>query len=81
MNQEAVPADASDISDGPLPAYRRLASEGKLLSDQAQRLAAEKLQSLHNALGRGNGQRSWRERGRTRLRAWPARKPATPVRM
>ena len=62
MNQQAVPADASDISDGPLPAYRRLAREGKLRSDPAQLLAAEKLQSLHNALARGNGQRSWRER-------------------
>ena len=62
MNQQAVPADASDIPDGPLPAYRRLASEGKLRSDPAQLLAAEKLQSLHNALARGNGQRSWRER-------------------
>lgn len=62
MNQQAVPAGASDISEGPLPAYRRLANDGKLRSDPAQLLAAEKLQSLHNALARGNGQRSWRER-------------------
>ncbi len=62
MNEQATPADASDLSEGPLPAYRRMASEGKLRSDPAQLLAAEKLQSLHNALARGNGQRSWRER-------------------
>jgi cell division protein ZapE len=38
--------------EGPLPAYRKLCAEGKLEADPAQRLAAEKLQGLHNALAR-----------------------------
>ena len=68
MNQQAGPAASSDSAPtsqetaGPLPAYRRRAAEGKLQSDPAQLLAAEKLQALHNALGRGKGNRSWRER-------------------
>src|SRR5215469_14891637 len=46
--------------EGPLAAYRRLSVEGKLQPDPAQRLAAEKLQALHNALARQAGERgSW----------------------
>jgi len=72
MNQQAVAAD-SKIADGPLPAYRRLVADGRLRSNPAQVLAAEKLQSLHNALARGNGgQRSWRERLGLAHRADPA---------
>src|SRR5512135_1525632 len=71
MNRQAVGADLSDNPEGPLPAYRRRAAEGKLESDPAQLLAAEKLQSLHNALARGNGQRSWRERLGLAQRAEP----------
>src|SRR5471030_1733850 len=64
MNQRAVAADLSDRQEGPLAAYRRRVAEGKLTADPAQLLAAEKLQSLHNALARSNAQsqRSWRER-------------------
>ncbi len=72
MNQQAVAADSSDSSEGPLPAYRRLVGEGRLRSDPGQLLAAEKLQSLRNALARGNGQRSWRERLRLGQPAEPA---------
>ncbi len=38
------------MTDGPLDAYRARRREGALASDPAQELAAEKLQSLHNAL-------------------------------
>jgi len=68
MNQQAGQAASSDSAPspaeaaGPLPAYRRRAAEGRLQSDPAQLLAAEKLQALHNALARGKGNRSWRER-------------------
>ena len=41
---------ASMIDDGPLPAYRAMQRAGRLHHDAAQELAAEKLQSLHNAL-------------------------------
>jgi cell division protein ZapE len=51
----------AEPAEGPLAAYRRLRADGKLEPDAAQQLAAEKLQSLHNALARlGNG--GWRER-------------------
>lgn len=72
MNQQAVAADSSDTAEGPLPAYRRLVGAGRLRSDPGQLLAAEKLQSLRNALARGNGQRSWRERLGLGHRAEPA---------
>ncbi len=64
MKQEAVAADLPDGQIGPLATYRRRVAEGKLTGDPAQLLAAEKLQSLHNALARNNAQsqRSWRER-------------------
>jgi len=63
MNQ---PASAIASAEGPLAAYRRRCAEGRLESDPAQLLAAEKLQSLHNALARNRGlsagRTSWRER-------------------
>lgn len=64
MNQQ--PASAVASAEGPLAAYRRRCVEGRLESDPAQLLAAEKLQSLHNALARDRGlslgRTSWRER-------------------
>jgi cell division protein ZapE len=74
MTHESVAADLSDGQEGPLAAYRCRVAEGKLTSDPAQLLAAEKLQSLHNALARSNGQsqRSWRERLGLAHRAEPA---------
>ena len=74
MNQRAVAADLSDRQEGPLAGYRRRVAEGKLTGDPAQLLAAEKLQSLHNALARSNtqSQRSWRERLGLAHRAEPA---------
>ncbi len=62
-------------SDGPLHAYRELRGAGELQADPAQELAAEKLQSLHNAL-RGyrpaTGRGGWKERlGLTRRREEP----------
>ncbi len=36
--------------DGPLPKYRQRRRDGLIKPDMAQELAAEKLQSLHNAL-------------------------------
>ena len=41
---------ASMSDDGPLPAYRAMQRGGRLHHDPAQELAAEKLQSLYNAL-------------------------------
>nr|WP_322107951.1 cell division protein ZapE [uncultured Dongia sp.] len=41
---------ASMSDDGPLPAYRAMQRGGRLHHDAAQELAAEKLQSLYNAL-------------------------------
>jgi cell division protein ZapE len=38
------------VTDGPIQALRALRREGELQDDPAQTLAAEKLQSLHNAL-------------------------------
>jgi len=38
------------VSEGPIAAYRRLVADGKITGDPAQELAAQKLQSLHNAL-------------------------------
>ncbi len=70
MNRPVV-AGPTEAPEGPLPAYRRRVSEGGLRPDPAQLLAAEKLQSLHNALVRGNGQRSWRERLGLAQRAGP----------
>jgi cell division protein ZapE len=41
-----VPADAEAIRQGPLPAYRALATSGRLSADPSQMLAAERLQDL-----------------------------------
>ena len=38
------------MSEGPIAAYRRLVADGEITGDPAQELAAQKLQSLHNAL-------------------------------
>src|SRR5260221_483966 len=46
------PATTLDSRDGPLAAYRARRAAGLLEPDSAQLFAAEKLQSLHNALGR-----------------------------
>ncbi len=52
------------MSDGPLEAYRARVAEGALRGDPVQELAAEKLQSLHNALKAYRPARagSWKER-------------------
>ena len=69
MNQAAPAPNTVGSGEGPLAAYRRRCAEGRLEADPAQLLAAEKLQSLHNALARygaqgqaGNGRAGWRER-------------------
>src|SRR5690554_6668480 len=60
---------------GPLAVYRERRQAGRLQPDPAQVLAAEKLQSLHNALKRyrpSMGKATWRERlGLTRRREEP----------
>jgi cell division protein ZapE len=68
MNQEAAAPGIAGSSEGPLVAYRRRCAAGMLEADPAQLLAAEKLQSLHNALARtaaqgsgANGRGSWCE--------------------
>ncbi len=52
------------MREGPLFAYRALLTAGTLKGDEAQLLAAEKLQSLHNALKEYQPARrgSWQER-------------------
>ncbi len=52
------------MSDGPLALYRARRAEGRIKPDPAQALAAEKLQSLHNALAhyQPSGRNSWLER-------------------
>lgn len=63
------------MTEGPLPLYRARVREGALLPDSDQELAAEKLQSLHNAL-RGyrpnQGAGGWRARLGLARRAEPA---------
>lgn len=68
------PATITAPNDGPLAVYRAKRSAGLLEADPAQLFAAEKLQSLHNALGRpGNGGRGgWRERLGLARRSEPA---------
>src|SRR5262245_28676203 len=54
-----------DGAASPLFAYRALRRTGALKPDQGQELAAEKLQSLHNALSRykpASGPVGWKER-------------------
>ena len=43
-------SDTSQHPEGPLAAFRALIRDGTLHPDPAQRLAVEKLQSLHHAL-------------------------------
>ncbi len=63
------------VSDGPLFAYRALKRDGTLAADPAQELAAEKLQSLHNAVRHyqpSTGSSGWQARlGLARRRASP----------
>ena len=70
-----VPWDGNSMTDGPLAAYRALTRAHTLRHDPAQELAAEKLQSLHNALQGyepATGQGGWRERfGMRRRRELP----------
>ncbi len=73
MGQGSTPDDEQPA--GPLAAYRALRREGELRHDAGQLLAAEKLQSLHNALrgykpaGGGGG---WKARlGLSRRREEP----------
>ncbi len=56
---------SDETGSGPLAAYRALRREGKLRADPAQELAAEKLQSLRNALSGyrpESGRGGWKER-------------------
>ncbi len=53
------------MTDGPLSAYRARRDAGELDFDPMQELAAQKLQSLHNALAHyqpSGGRRGWKER-------------------
>ncbi|MBM3485977.1 MAG: AFG1 family ATPase [Alphaproteobacteria bacterium] len=53
------------MTDGPLAAYRARVASGAMTADPLQALAAEKLQSLHNALAAyepRTGKGGWRER-------------------
>ena len=53
------------MAEGPLHAYRALSAEGEVKADPAQELAAEKLQSLHNALKSyqpASGMSGWKAR-------------------
>ncbi len=53
------------MTEGPLPAYRARQAAGEIDFDPMQELAAEKLQSLHNALARyrpSAGRAGWKER-------------------
>jgi len=53
------------VSEGPLQRYRGLVAKGELKPDPMQELAAEKLQSLHNALSRYTpkaGRKGWLDR-------------------
>lgn len=70
------PSDtAADGPEGPLAAYRALRRDGGLRHDAGQRLAAEKLQSLHNAL---RGYRPSGNGGGWKARLGLARRPAEP---
>jgi cell division protein ZapE len=63
MAEAPLPAETG--AAGPLPLYRARRRAGHLQHDPAQELAAEKLQSLHNALRNyeaASGRAGWRER-------------------
>ena len=75
MGQDTETNSQATAVQGPLAAYRRLRHDGELHHDAGQELAAEKLQSLHNAL-RGykpaGGSGSWKARlGLARRREEP----------
>jgi cell division protein ZapE len=60
-----TPEQTSAPAGGPLPLYRARRQSGRLQADLVQELAAEKLQSLHNALRDyrpESGRAGWRER-------------------
>jgi len=63
------------MTDGPLPIYRQRRRDGLIKPDMAQELAAEKLQSLHNALRHyepATGRGGWKARlGLSRRKADP----------
>jgi cell division protein ZapE len=63
------------MTDGPISAYRARLAAGDISFDPVQQLAAEKLQSLHNALrgyGPAGGRAGWKDRlGLGRRRADP----------
>ena len=53
------------MTEGPLPRYRELRRGGQLRPDPGQELAAEKLQSIYNALRHytpSNSSAGWKER-------------------
>jgi len=57
-----APAARTATEDGPLPAYRAMVGAGEVKHDPVQELAAQKLQSLHMALGNyrpAQGQSGW----------------------
>jgi cell division protein ZapE len=68
MSGEALPGEALPdkvVSAGPLPQYRARVRAGEIAADAGQQLAAEKLQSLYNALNHyrpAGGASGWKER-------------------
>jgi len=71
MTGAGAVAGETGAGEGPLFAYRRRRSEGKLEADPAQLLAAEKLQALHNTLLRQEAE----SRGGWRLPLGLGRRP------
>jgi cell division protein ZapE len=63
------------LSQGPLPAYRALVADGRLVSDPAQRMAAERLQALWTRL-RGYDPPPRPANGTSLLSRFLRRKPA-----
>jgi len=63
------------LSQGPLPAYRALVADGRLVSDPAQRMAAERLQALWTRL-RGYDPPLRAATGNSLLSRFLRRKPA-----
>ena len=73
---DASPAVVVDpLSQGPLPAYRALVADGRLISDPAQRMAAERLQALWARL-RGYDPPPRPAAGQSLLSRFLTRKPA-----
>ncbi|MGD1877315.1 MAG: cell division protein ZapE [Kiloniellaceae bacterium] len=75
QGSETEPDSEAAAPEGPLAAYRALRQEGGLRHDAGQRLAAEKLQSLHNAL---RGYKPAAESGGWKARLGLARRPEEP---